>query len=76
MSDPDDRDTLDLDLDLDLAFDRLCADVDSHTRARGAERAIRSASHRRLAAAGGALAVAVVLVGVLVVSIGPVSTAN
>ena len=66
MSDRDDLDTV----DLDLAFDRLCADVDSHTRARGAERAIRSASHRRLAAAGGALAVAAVLVGVLVGTLG------
>ncbi len=62
MSDRDDLDTL----DLDPAFDRLRADVDSRTRARGAERAIRSASHRRLAGAGGALAVAAVLVGVLV----------
>jgi hypothetical protein len=66
MSDRDDLDTL----DLDLAFDRLCADVDSHTRVRGAERAVRSASHRRLAAAGGALAVAVVLAGVLVGTLG------
>ena len=66
MSDRDDLDTL----DLDLAFDRLCAHVDSHTRARGAERAIRSAHHRRLAAAGGALAVAVVLAGVLVGTLG------
>jgi hypothetical protein len=48
MSDRDDLDTL----DLDPAFDRLRADVDSRTRARGAERAIRSASHRRLAGAG------------------------
>jgi hypothetical protein len=68
MSDRDDLDTRVL--DLDLAFDRLGADVDSHTRARGAERAIRSANHRRLAAAAGALAVAVVLVGVLVGTLG------
>jgi len=66
MSDRDDLDTL----DLDPAFDRLRADVDSRTRARGAERAIRSASHRRLAGAGGALAVAAVLAGVLVGTLG------
>lgn len=70
MSDRDDLDTLDLDiLDLDRAFDHLCADVESHTRARGAERAIRSAGHRRLAGAGGALAAAI-LVGVLVGTLG------
>lgn len=62
-----DRDDLDI---VDLAFDRLCADVDSHTRARGAERAIRSASHRRLAAAGRALAVVAVLAGILVGTLG------
>jgi hypothetical protein len=66
MSDRDDLDTL----DLDLAFDRLCAYVEAHTRARGAERAIRSANHRRLAAAGGALATAVVLAGILLGSLG------
>ena len=66
MSDHDDLDTL----DLDRAFDHLCADVDVHTRARGAERAIRSAGHRRLAGAGGALAVAALLAGVLVGTLG------
>ena len=60
MSDRDDLDTL------DVAFDRLWADVDASTRARGAERAIRSASHRRLAGAGGALAVLAVLAGIAV----------
>lgn len=60
MSDRDDLDTL------DLAFDRLYAYVGTHTRARGAERAIRSANHRRLAAAGAALAAAVVLAGIFV----------
>jgi hypothetical protein len=66
MSDRDDLETL----DLDSAFDQLCADVSSHTRARGAGRAIRSASHRRLAKAGGALVVAAVLAGVLVTTLG------
>lgn len=64
MSDRDDLDTI------DLAFDRLWADVDASTRARGAERAIRSASHRRLARAGGALAVLAVLAGVTVGTLG------
>jgi hypothetical protein len=64
MSDRDDLDTL------DLAFDRLYTYVETHTRARGAERAIRSANHRRLAAAGAALAAAVVLAGVLVGTLG------
>jgi hypothetical protein len=66
MSDRDDLDTL----NLDVAFDHLSADVDSHTRARSAERAIRSAGHRRLATAGGALAVVAVLAGVLVGTLG------
>ena len=62
-----DRDTLDLDpaFDPDPAFDHLCADVESRTRARGAEQAIRSAGHRRLAGAGGGLVVAAALAGVL-----------
>jgi hypothetical protein len=67
MSDRHDLDTL------DLAFDRLCADVDTRTRTRGAERAIRSASRRRIAAVGGALAVAVVLAGILVGTLGLLS---
>ena len=66
MSDQDDLDVL----DLDLAFDRLRADVDSRTRARGAERAIRTASHRRRAGAGAGLVVAAVLAGVLISTLG------
>lgn len=64
-----DRDDLNI-TDLDAAFDQLTADVDSHTRARGAVRVIRSASRRRLSAVGGAVAVAAMLAGVLVGSLG------
>ena len=67
MSDRDDLDTA----DLDAAFDRLSADVDSRTRAPGANRAIRTAGRRRLAAAAGALAVVAVLAAVLIGTLGP-----
>jgi hypothetical protein len=66
MSDPDNLDTF----DLDTAFDRLAVDVDAHTRAPSAERAIRAAGHRRIAVAGGALAAAAVLAAVVVGGLG------
>lgn len=66
MPDHDDPDTF----DLDAAFDRLAIDIDSHSRARSAERAIRAAGHRRIAVVGGALAVAAVLAAVLIGGLG------
>jgi len=66
MSDGDDLGTF----DLDSTFDRFAADVDARTRARGAERAIRSARRRRVAAAAGALAACTVLAGVLIGTLG------
>ncbi|MFT4166934.1 MAG: hypothetical protein QM650_16980 [Microlunatus sp.] len=77
-----DRDPLDT-FDLETAFAHLAADVDSKTRARDADRAIRVAGRRRLGAAGAALAVVAVLAGVLVATLGlphnqssPVATPN
>lgn len=66
MSDHDDFDLA----DVDSAFERLAADIDSRTRARGSERAIRAARSRRLLAVEVSVAAAIlvwVLVGALLV---------